>query len=89
MKKYYVCSGDLKRIVLAENPKDAIKIAIEQAGDCNLGIVASVSEQGFELESPDDFIILVPTILKEMHLMTEEDYQLFLDSIDEAHHGLD
>lgn len=86
--KYYVESGEMKRVVIASDPKEAVKIAIEQDKPESLGLLAVISERGFDTAYPDDYYILTPAILLEMYLISQDDYNNMVKAFTEDHNEL-
>jgi hypothetical protein len=63
MPKYYVSSGDLQKIISAENHKKAAIAVFEQLDALSvdsLGIITLVSERGFDAFDDDD--VYFPTM---------------------------
>lgn len=55
--KYYVCSGELRTIVIAKTPKVAAKLAVLKADGEELGDVFYVDERGFRDNNKKDTLV--------------------------------
>ena len=73
MAKWYVSSGTMKRIQIADEPKDAICLALqrefEEQDEMQLGIFIRAGERGFEETQDDDWFIATDVALEQADLI--------------------
>ena len=78
MPKYYVCTGDMKTVIVANNEKEAAVKAISQHIDklelldeeVGLGVLTKVGQRGFS-KHQDDVYIATEAILNAIEANNE------------------
>ena len=69
MAKYYVGSGNMSEILIAENPQEAVKRAIQRNIDkkgTSFGLIIGISEVGFSFSDDEALFVSTEKWLKDL-----------------------
>jgi len=66
MPKYYVSTGEVKKVIDSPDAKTAVIDVFKSLDSENLGFITVTSEKGFDANDPDDLVWLTMNLLEEV-----------------------